>query len=67
MRCCLQEVPADDISEQHTALLDKVKRMLAATGAEQNIQGAGPVRQQQQHCNTVALQHGSTASHMWSL
>ncbi|WIA22554.1 hypothetical protein OEZ86_009543 [Tetradesmus obliquus] len=43
-----REVPAEEISEQHTALLEKAKRMLLATGAELHIPGAGPARRQQQ-------------------
>jgi hypothetical protein len=40
----LQEVAADDVTEEHKALLERTKRMLVATGADQNIPGAGPVR-----------------------
>jgi hypothetical protein len=62
LRCCLQEVPAEDITDEHKALLDKCKRMLVATGAEQHIPGAGPVRRQQQQQHSTQQQHSAAAA-----
>jgi hypothetical protein len=40
---CLQDVDPEDITEEHKALLEKTKRVLGVSDAEQHTTGAGPV------------------------